>query len=205
VVAIPSLAGGVRDAVSTFRDDSELSPAIRAIPGVRVETVDGMVVVWRRNEVGQPKNEAWKAFIRQVAAGQAGISSEIHGDDIELARRGVFVYRAHYIRFNIAEPYGRLFTPFCPLIVGDAPPTLREELTKRVHLDVSFATSPYIQPLELVPCGTWATEAYLASDGFTLRPLPGAEHRDYLQLAVDVRGHMQDVDFKPLVFDPPIG
>jgi hypothetical protein len=37
-----------------FRDDSELPPDIRMIPGVRVEKVDGMVAVWMRPEAGDP-------------------------------------------------------------------------------------------------------------------------------------------------------
>src|SRR5262249_52649353 len=105
-----------------FRDDSELSPAIRAIPGVRVERVGGMVAVWMRPEAGHPGREAWTAFIHQAAAGRTGVSSEIHGYlDIDLARRGVFAYRAHTDRFNIPEPYGRLFRPLRPLTLGDAP------------------------------------------------------------------------------------
>src|SRR5262249_20575989 len=144
--------------------------------------------VWMRPEAGHPGREAWTAFIHQAAAGRTGVSSEIHGYlDIDLARRGVFAYRAHTDRFNIPEPYGRLFTPLRPLILGDAPPALRDQLAKRVHLDVSFARSRYIQPAELVPCQTWATAAYLASDGFTLRPLPDAEHADYLEFVAHIR------------------
>jgi hypothetical protein len=190
-----------------FRDDSELPPAVRAIPGVRVEAVDGMVAVWMRPEAGRRGREAWTAFIRQAAAGRTGVSSDFHGCwDIDFARRGIFAYRAHTDRFNMPEPYGRLFTPVRPLIVGDAPPPLRDQLAKRVHLDVSFASSPYIQPAELVPCQTWASAAYLASDGFTVRPLPGAERADYLELAAHIRdGRIPDDDvFKPVVFDPPV-
>jgi hypothetical protein len=103
------------------------------------------------------------------------------------------------------EPYGRLFTPVRPLIVGNAPPSLRDQLAKRVHLDVSFASSPYIQPAELVPC-TWASAAYLASDGFTVRPLPGTELAEFQEFAAEIRdcGIPGDDIFKPLVFDPPV-
>jgi hypothetical protein len=153
-----------------------------------------------------PKRVTWSTFLRRAAEERAVIYSD-YFYEADLARRGVFVYRAHTDRFNIAEPYGRLLTPFRPLIVGDVPRPLGDQLAKRVHLDVSFASASYIQPAELVPCGSWTTEAYLASDGFTLRPMPGVERADYLELAADLResSSLQDREiFKPLVFDPPL-
>src|SRR5262249_51500124 len=62
----------------------------QAIPGVRVETVDGMVAVWMRPEAGHPGREAWKAFIEQAAEGRTGVFSDICFLDIDLARRGLF-------------------------------------------------------------------------------------------------------------------
>ena len=79
----------------------------------------------------------------------------IRSTELALARRGIFVYAAHDMRFNMPEPYGLALSPAVPLKVAELPATLSAELAKRPRLDVSFATTPYVQPAELVPCATW--------------------------------------------------
>src|SRR5262249_26761090 len=136
-----------------------------------------------RDEVpkGDPREQAWGTFLRAGNASPWLVSAlTAHSDEAELARRGVFVYRAHDERYNIAEPYGRFFVPPQPLRVQEMPADVQRALAKLVRLDVSFAAEAYVQPAELVPCSLWSSAIYLARDGRTVRAIKGreAEARD---------------------------
>jgi len=102
-----------------------------------------------------------------------------------------------------------VLAPQVPLHHDDAPAPIRDWLATRAWLDVSFASSPYIQPLELVPCsacGPVHGPIYLASDGFTVRPLPGYvdDYRDDAAALLALQSPEDAQLYHPLVFDPPL-
>jgi hypothetical protein len=71
----------------------------------------------------------------------------------------------------IAQPYGREEVPRHPVHIEQLPPRLRDAL----NLDhvcfesLSFRETTHIQPAEFGEVATWEP-AYLAADGFTVRP-----------------------------------
>jgi len=198
--------------VLLFRDESPLTPAVRGLPGLRVDHRDRFVLVSLAPDVelaqSDPRAATWNEF-KSLADTNPNYVTRItvYGSELALARRGVFFYDAHDERFYHAEPYGQVLAPQRPLRIADTTGALRDMLEARVRLDVSFASSPYVQPIEHVACVTWGKIAvYLASDGFTVRPFPGADgatyNRDAAQVIADERGTQER--FKPLVFDPPL-
>src|SRR5262249_49908679 len=101
------------------------------------------------------------------------------GPELAVARRGLFAYSAHDARFNRPGPYDQpLRDPSggVPAREGrwrlkEAPLPLRIVLAPRPRLNIVFASSPYVQPAELVPSVAWGEGVvYLASDGCTIRP-----------------------------------
>lgn len=152
---------------------------------------------------------AWDKFKRAANTAPSYITSvNTYRQELALARRGLFFYRAHDARFNIAEPYGQVLAPQRPLSVDEAPDPVRDVLATRARLDVSFLSSLYVQPAEHVPCAVWAGIVYLASDGFTVRPFPGTGSAAYRSEAAGLLGNGSPEHqslFKPLAFDPPLG
>ena len=151
---------------------------------------------------------AWNDVLREAYASAWLVTGWWpFGSELALSRRGVFAYRAHDDRFNAAEPYGRVLLPDAPIALDDLPPSARDVLRARPRLDVSFAADRYVQPAELVPCATWQSALYLASDGRTVRMLPGADRAAYASeasgLDADANDEM-DSEFEPVVFDPPL-
>jgi hypothetical protein len=97
----------------------------------------------------------------------------------EAAERGLFVYEYIDEPFDLPAPYTRIFEPGAPLHVDQLPPDLRK-MVKDISFDkADFAQGEHIQPVEHIPCEFWSEEdvAYLASDGKTVRPVPGQEDR----------------------------
>jgi hypothetical protein len=90
---------------------------------------------------------------------------------------GIFVYELDADYASYESPYRLVGVPAKPIHVDQLPPALRQ-MFKRVHLDkISFPEARLLQLYEHVACSTWGTpRAYLASDGVTLRPVPGREH-----------------------------
>jgi len=195
-----------------FRDESLLTAEVRQLPGLHVRSVGRLVyVAFMPNVIPAKDDPAWKLVKRfNEAAAQKGssyvASISLIEQDLSVARCGVFLYRAHHVRFNIPEPYGQVLVPPRPLHLDEVPASLRDALATRVHLDVSFASSPYVQPAEFLLCLAWQdTGVYLAADGFTVRPLAGVDIADYRREAADLHhqpGH--EPSYKPIVFDPPI-
>jgi len=154
----------------------------------------------------------WVEFKRVAEAAPAYVTyKRFFGVELALVRRGLFFYSNYFAdaaRFNIAEPYGQLLAPRQPLRLDEAPEAVRDLLASRAYLDVSLASSPYVQPLELVPSAVWGRDSiYLASDGCTLRPIPGTEATAYRERAAALLRSGSLVDkspFKPVVFDPPL-
>jgi hypothetical protein len=226
-------------ALLLFRDDSLLTPEVRALPGLQVDKAGPFVLVSLKPDVELSQHDprwgvweefkrmanaapaymtyvktygqelAWYRFKRTASAGPSYITNvRTYHEELAFAQRGLFCYRAHHARFNIAEPYGQVLVPQRPLRLDEVPDPVRDVLATRARLDVSFASSLYVQPVEHVPCVAWGGAVYLASDGFTIRPFPGTEGAAYRSEAAGLRGNGSPGHqslFQPLVFDPPLG
>jgi len=192
-----------------------LTPEVRALPDLQVGTVGQFVLVSLTSDVKlarhDPQWEVWAEFKRVANAAPAYVTYQrFLGSTRALVRRGVFFYSTLYPggRLDITEPYGQRLSPQRPLCLDEAPDPVRDAFAPRARLDVSFASSPYIQPVEHVPCAIWGGAVYLASDGFTVRPFPGEEEAAYRSQAAGLLGNGSPEHqslFKPLVFDPPLG
>src|SRR5262245_23024422 len=200
-------------ALLLFQDESVLTSEVRALPGLHVGRIGEFVLVTLKPDVkltiGDPRRNVWREFER-VASAAPGYVTSIYLNSLELAlaRRGVFPYAIPDSRFGLPEPYRKMLAPRRPLVVDDAPIAVRDLLAARARLEVSFASSPYVQPAELIPCTVWGGGTYLASDGYTIRPLPGTEVAAYREQAAALLSHSHssrhEARYKPLVFDPPL-
>jgi len=203
-------------ALLLFRDESALTPEVRALPGLQMGRLDQFVFVSLIPDIYLPETDprwsVWDDFWRTAWAKPAYVTSYtlLRPEELSHARRGLFAYEAHDA-FNVAEPYGCVLTPQQPLTLDEAPAPVRDVLVRRARLDISFASSPYVQPAELIPCVA-AGAVYLASDGFTVRPISGTVSTAYRDEAAELRDHLRlrpgphsDVHhYKPFVFDPPL-
>jgi len=197
-------------------NESPVTPEVRALPGVEVDRVGLFVLVSLEPsaELTQhdPRWKVWDEFKRVVGAGPFCITSAgrpcitsiaLFGPELTVARRGLFAYSAHDARFNLPEPYGLVLAPQQPLRLDQVPRRLRDVLVTRARLNVSFTSSLYVQPAEHVPCAVWAGIVYLASDGFTVRPLPGSDAAAYDSAAKQLRhaSPEEELRYRPVVFD----
>jgi hypothetical protein len=195
-----------------FRDESVLTPEVRALPGLHVAKAGVLVLVSLMPDIELPKHDprwgVWDEFKRMAGAAPAYVTSTtLYESELYYSRRGLFTYAAHDARFSIAEPYGQVLAPQRPLRLDEAPTRLRDVLARRARLDVSFASAQYVQPAELIPCVAWAGAVYLASDGFTVRPLSGevsAAYRDEADALLRSSSPGDEQHYKPLAFDPPL-
>jgi len=90
----------------------------------------------------------------------------------DLTSRGFFEYD-HLTENWISGPYGRIRIPLRPLHVDQLPPQIRDR-AKRVRLDLRFADTPHIQPVEHGTCVSWES-AWLDVTGTHIRPIPGCD------------------------------
>lgn len=111
------------------------------------------------------------------------------------SERGIYLYSC--CESQMAAPYGRHTIPERPLTVDQLPADLRTKLAKVAFADLSFAETPYIQPVSHFPCFTW-DGAYIDEDWQTFRANPGQE-AEYGEM---YRNFHEDFggDFK---FEPP--
>jgi hypothetical protein len=95
-------------------------------------------------------------------------------------RLGLFAYSYEHDHWGgwFTWAYERAVVPDQPLHIDQMPPAVRE-IFARVRFDkLRFAASACVQPVEFFPCGLWDDEpGYLASDGQTVRAVPGEEER----------------------------
>src|SRR5262249_19004178 len=91
---------------------------------------------------------------------------------------GMFYYAC--CEGQMAAPYGRHTIPERPVNLDQLPADLRAELAKVAFGDLSFAETPYIQPVGRAPCFTW-DGGYIAEDWKTFRANPGQE-AEYAEL-----------------------
>ena len=201
-------------------DESLLTPEVLALPGLEVGRAGQFVLVSLEPTIelaqNDPRRTVWDQFKRVVYAGPFCISSiGLMGPELAVARRGLFAYCVHDARFDrpgpydqpLPEPYGLVLAPKRPLRLDEAARPLRNVLATRARLNVAFASSPYIQPAELVPSVAWGDGVvYLASDGCTIRPFPATQAGLYRRAGDLLRSDSSrdEPRYKPLVFDPPL-
>jgi hypothetical protein len=188
------------------RSAASLPATVRELPAYRAFRCGELDVVELVGEVTGVKDERfprWKeAFEALWQVSEPIVAWTARARDVRAARRGLFVYEAHEER-NEPEAYGRGLSPARALHVDALPPYLRQRLLAQQRLPVSFRKSRYVQPAEHVECLAWAWGCYVASDGFTVRPLkPKRPEYPYAHGA----NVMEDKEgFYPRVFDPPLG
>jgi len=101
------------------------------------------------------------------------------GDDRAAAETGIFLYD-YSEGWDPIQAYDRRVVPAAPVHVDQLPPAIRLGC-KRIQMSgVRFADAARVQPIELFPCDYTGREervAFVASDGVTVRPVPGRERR----------------------------
>jgi hypothetical protein len=145
---------------------------------------EGRVAIFESGEAGAVPTDAYlgeEGIGLALRVGRLRGASDDGGEpedyDVgDLARRGLYVYE-HSTENWIAGPYVREADPEGePLREAELPDEIRAHL---VRFAGSFARTAEIQPVELWPCEAWDA-GYLASDGKTVRPIPGKE-KEFLE------------------------
>jgi hypothetical protein len=99
----------------------------------------------------------------------------------ELANEfGVYCYDYDYVLLIDLGPYHLTGVPKTAVHVDQLPPALRQQCKQIRFEKITFSEAELVQPIEWFPCVYWYQEgrvAYLASDGKTIRPIPGMEDR----------------------------
>jgi hypothetical protein len=144
---------------------------------------DGRVAVLHSGEEG-PVPEWLEQHQPAVIAWLHGLSPQAAADqwwapqNDDFRRLGLFVYSYEHDHWGgwFAWAYEREVVPDVPLHIDQLPPQIRE-IFARVRFDkLRFADSAHVQPVDFFPCGLWDDEpGYLASDGQTIRAVPGEE------------------------------
>jgi hypothetical protein len=161
---------------------------------VQLPTTSGVAVFFERPSQGLVKRLHKDGLCR-------GCYFEYRGgeDRPDVCNHGAFLYR-HLCENWISGPYGRERVPLQPVHIDQLPPAVRRVLL-RVRFDkFCFADTPHVQPAEHTDCVAWE-QAYLATDGKTVRPIPGMDEDDH-DLYFDAIAELQDME--GLVFDPPL-
>jgi hypothetical protein len=120
---------------------------------------------------------------------EAGLEDELEhnlSEDQLPDREKLFVYETGMMDEGLADCYHRGQKPKQPLHVDQLPPDVRQAVKAATFETLDFNTAKVIQPVELTDCGTW-DPAYLASDGRTVRPVPGRE-AEYAEFAQELVG-----------------
>jgi hypothetical protein len=146
---------------------------------------DGHVAVLFSGEEG-PVPEGVEQYESEVTAWLGSLSPQSAGDegwwpeDDDYRRLGLFSYSYEQSHWGgwFTWAYEREVVPDRPLHIDQMPPAVRE-IFARVRFDkLRFAESGCVQPVEFFPCFLWDDEpGYLASDGQTVRAVPGEEER----------------------------
>jgi hypothetical protein len=139
---------------------------------------------------------------QEVYAGE--VLGDVGGTGLDMAD-GIYV-------FDYEDPEGagcfpaglyiRTAQPRQPLHVDQLPPRLRKLVSRLKLVDVDFVQVEAIQPLEYTDCGFWQDfQAYLASDGVTIRPIPG-EEGNFAKFLAAFRKECPK-EFEQFRFEPP--
>jgi hypothetical protein len=159
----------------------------------------GNVAVFQTGAGGAVPGEAY-------SPDEADMLEEMGIDDaeppIDAARmpdeRRLFVYETGPLDECLSERYHRSKKPKKPVHIDELPPDVRETVG-RVRFDgLDFTKDAIIQPIELTECGSW-DPAYLASDGKTVKPVPGRE-REYREF---IKEYRDDFTEDELTFEEP--
>jgi hypothetical protein len=176
------------DSLDPVRDE------IAAGRAVEVRASEGFAVLFR------PLSEAVAARLHSSGACRGCClyfqGSAQEGVAVDPVARGFFSY-SHLTENWISGPYGRVRRPTQPIHVDQLPPRVRGAI-KAVRFDtLSFADTPYIQPVEHTPCESWES-AYLDVTGKHIRAIPGKE-AEYAQAYEELAeiGGEDDVRVEP--------
>lgn len=136
---------------------------------VEVPATAGVAVIF--NEITEQRRQQ----LHETKACQGcfwHFSSEEGALSAGLAQRGIFEY-SHLTENWISGPYGREEQPRQPIHIDQLPPGIRTAL-RQLRLNIRFAETPHIQPIEHTDCYSWEA-AYMNVTGTHIRPIPGME------------------------------
>jgi hypothetical protein len=125
-----------------------------------------------------------------------------YSPDLAPPFQGQFYAYEHLFESWISGAYGRVSRPRAPKKLSDLPKAFQPLGCFRFP-DLSFAETPYLQPIGMVECFSWRC-AYLQLDGRTIRPIPGLEHDyegEYHRVLKELQGYHVE---PPLVSSEPI-
>lgn len=154
------------DSLDPVRDE------IAAGRAVEVQASEGVAVLF------QEMPEALAKRLHDSGA-CLGCSWYFHGEEEyeehrpDLTARGLFSY-SHLTENWISGPYGRVRRPAQPIHVDQLPPRMRDAVKTLRFDSLSFAETPYVQPVEHTECISWES-AYLDVTGKHIYPIPGKE------------------------------
>lgn len=150
------------------RDRAAFAPDLESGAASEVRAVSGAAAHYHRL--------APEVASRLLASGAITGVAWLDDEDLQnLARRGFFVFE-HLDRFEnwISGPYGRRSVPSRPLSIDDLSPADRRRVAGAAFSTLRFADVPLLQPAEHAEVVSWQS-AWVASDGKTVRPIPGQE------------------------------
>lgn len=188
-----------------FREEPEIPQAVRDLPGLSTHEAGGFFVVTLapdgKVEQTRERTSTWVEFLFASEQLPTFVTAASFLSLFGYARRGLFAFDADCSRFNIPEPYGRVLVPRRPVRLEELPAGLRARLERLRRLPVRFSELTHVQPAEHEPCETWESAVYLASDGVTVRAIPGRE-ADFDDHACVLEDDAPDA-FRPLVIEAP--
>jgi hypothetical protein len=125
-------------------------------------------------------------------------------DEKDLADQlGIFAFRYGH-DFNPVATYRVIAVPKTPLHVDQLPPLLRKGWKSIRFQGIDFTRDEQAQPLEQFSCSCWYQQdrvAYLASDGKTVRPMPGQEE-NFAEFCEEFRRQSPELAAQ-LIFEGP--
>ena len=156
--------GYISDCVLWLRDESAFERKHRGL--TRIPDDRHILAFARRPDYGD-----MRSTIQQLHAD--GLILRARANSGILAHEyGVYAYD-HWDTY-MPGPYLLEQIPCRPLHFDDVPEQLAEKLNQCV-LDVSFADSSALQPMEVIECSTWGTRSWVELDGTVHTPDPNAE------------------------------
>lgn len=147
-----------------------------------VPSAQGVAVVWR-----ELSRATYQRLHEQADCLYCTYGGDVDDEEVEeveevedtwvtpssLANFGFYSY-THVTDNWVAGPYARDLQPAQPITIDELPPDLGRQVRQVRFDDLCFRETTAFQPVEHVACDAWGA-AYLASDGKTIRPMPGRE------------------------------
>lgn len=144
-----------------------------------VDASQGVAVVWRElpratyQRLHENKDCLYCTYGNEDEDEDEDEDEEAWRRSPNLAECGLFSY-THVTDNWVAGPYARDYQPKQPITLDQLPPEVRRLVGKVRFNELCFRETPSFQPVEHVECEAWGA-AYLASDGKTIRSIPGRE------------------------------